>query len=80
MIFIVEYLNTQVLIWSYLRSLFIKRIALQQLQGGLCNESDSFSYEIKFFESAFQCTSTICNCSCPPIPKNFYMQIFETLW
>jgi len=30
-----------------------KRIALQQLQGGLCNKFDSFSCEIKFFESAF---------------------------
>jgi len=43
----------QVLIWSYLRSLLIKKIALQQLQGGLCNEFDRFSCEIKFFESAF---------------------------
>jgi len=53
MIFTIENLNMQVLIWSYLQSLFIKRIALQQLQGGLCNEFDSFSCEIKFFESAF---------------------------
>jgi len=36
-----------------LRSLFIKRIALQQLQGGLDNEFDSFSSEIKFFGSTF---------------------------
>jgi len=53
MIFTVENLNMQVLIRSYLQSLFIKRIALQQFQGRLCNEFDSFSYEIKFFESAF---------------------------
>jgi len=52
MIFPIENLNMQVLIWSYLRSLFIKRIALQQLQGGLCNEVDSFSCETKFFENA----------------------------
>jgi len=53
MIFTIENLNMQVLIWSYLQSLFIKRIALQQLQGGLCNEFDSFSCEIKILESAF---------------------------
>jgi len=34
----VENLNMQVLIWSCLGSLFMKRIALQQLQGGLYNE------------------------------------------
>jgi len=53
MIFTIENLNIQVLIWSYLQSLILKRIALQQLQGGLCNEFDSFSCAIKFFESAF---------------------------
>jgi len=53
MIFTIENLNMKVLIWIYLQSLCIKRIALQQLQGGLCNEFDSFSFEIKFFESAF---------------------------
>jgi len=53
MIFTVANWNMQMLIWSYLRSLFIKGYALQQLQGGLCNEFDSFSYEIKFFESSF---------------------------
>jgi len=34
-------------------SIYIKKIVLQQLQGGLCNELDSFSCEIKLFESAF---------------------------
>jgi len=29
------------------------KIALQQLQGGLCNGIDSFSCQIRFFESAF---------------------------
>jgi len=55
MIFTVENLNMQVLICSYLWSLFIfiKTIALKQLQGGLCNEFDSFSCETKFFGSAF---------------------------
>jgi len=45
-------LNMQVLIWSSLQCVLIKKVALQQLQGGLCNEFDNFSCEIKFFESA----------------------------
>jgi len=53
MIFTIENLNMQVLIWRHLQSQLIKKIELQQLQGGLCNELDSFSCEIKFFESAF---------------------------
>jgi len=53
MIFTIENLNMHLLIRSYLQSLFIKTIALQQLQGGLCNEFDRFSSKIKFFESAF---------------------------
>jgi len=52
MIFTIENLNMQVLIWSYLQFLFIKKITFQQLQGALCNEFDSFSYEIKLFGSA----------------------------
>jgi len=53
MIFTIQNLSMQVLIWNCLRYLFIIKIALQQLQGGLCNEFDCFSCKIKFFESAF---------------------------
>jgi len=44
----------QVLIWlfHYLQFLLIKIIAFQQLQGQLCNEFDSFSFELKVFTSA----------------------------
>jgi len=56
-IFIVKNLNMQVLIWSYLQFLLIKyknKInAFQQLQGGLCNDFDSSSLELKIFESSF---------------------------
>jgi len=31
----------------------LKKIASQQLQGGLCNKFDSSSFELKVFESAF---------------------------
>jgi len=64
MIFTFENLSMQVLVWSYLSFLLIKRNAFQQLQDGLCDEFDSFSCEIHFFESAFQCANTICSCSC----------------
>jgi len=57
MIFIIEKLDMQVLIWNYLQFLRIKKIALQQLQGGLCNEFDSSSFELKFSGSTFQCAN-----------------------
>jgi len=53
MIFTIENLIMQVLIWSYLQFLLLKKIALQQLEGGLCNEFESFSFKTNFFESAF---------------------------
>jgi len=53
MIFTVENLNMQVLVWSYLQFLRIKKIAFQQLQGGLCNEFNSTSFELKVFGSTF---------------------------
>jgi len=43
----------QLLIWSYLQILLIKKIAFQQVQSELCNEFDSSSFELKFFGSAF---------------------------
>jgi len=58
MIFTSKNLNFQVFIWSYLRFPLIKKITFQQLQCRLCNDFDSFSCEIKFFESAF-CVLTL---------------------
>jgi len=43
----------QVLIWSYLQSFFIKKTALQQLQGGLCNEFDNFHVKLSFLKVHF---------------------------
>jgi len=42
MIFTIENLTIKVLILSYLQFSLIKKIALQQLQGGLHNEFDVF--------------------------------------
>jgi len=42
----------QVLIWSYLQFLLIKKIAFQQVLCGLCNEFDSSSFELKVFGRA----------------------------
>jgi len=53
MIFTIENFKIEVLIWSYLRFSLIKTIAFQQLQGGLRNEFDSSSFELKVFGSAF---------------------------
>jgi len=51
--FTVENLNMQVLIWSSFAIFSYKKIATQQLQGGLCNEFDSSSFELQVFESEF---------------------------
>jgi len=53
MIFTIENFNMQLLIWSYLKFLLLRKIAFQQLQGGLYNEIDSCSFELKIFGSEF---------------------------
>jgi len=57
MIFTIENLNLASVKLDLFFISTYKRIVFQHLQGGLCNEFDSFSYElsceIKIFESAF---------------------------
>jgi len=53
MIFIIENLNIQVLIWSYLQFLLIIFFSFQLLQGGLYNQFENSSFEVKIFRSAF---------------------------
>ncbi len=55
-----------------------KKFAFQQLQGGLHNEFDGSSFELKFFGSAFQCASTIFNWSCHlQSPKAFICKFLK---
>jgi len=72
MIFTFENLNIQALIWSYLRSLFIIKIAFQQLQGRLYYEFDSFHVKLSFLKVHFRLPTSN--------SQNLYVQICGTLW
>jgi len=71
----------QLVIWSYFLSLLIKKIAFQQLEGGLCDEFDSFSFELKVnLEVHFSVLTQYLVVHVTTNLQNSYMQIFQTLW
>jgi len=79
MIFTIENLNMQVLIWSYLRSLLIKKLHYDNCKVDYVMNLIAFHMKLSFLAVHFS-LHVIVHITSNPNAKNFYMQISKTLW